>query len=319
MPRPLLSNLYSALYIVVVVAEEGQITRAAGRLRMAQPWVSRQIKRVEEALGVLLFRRNRSGVDLTPSGEAFLDGAKEALRQGEIAFHQAQAAHPGRRGKFFIGISPTFDFLTGEEACNYIRQTLPETDIEINSKFVSTQLTLLARMELHLGFVELPISTKELGVLAIRRELLLLAARTGDPLLRKRPSLAGHLEGRQCVVLSRTENPCQHRILDKLIKQGLNPDRVCDVLTIPEIFNHIERRNSFALVPQAVAKLKPPGIHFRELTEFCMDYGVAFYGDHRNPKVRTAVKALAHRFAKQRTAMQEENARRKMRIIPKPA
>jgi LysR family transcriptional regulator, nitrogen assimilation regulatory protein len=142
MPKPLLSNLYSALYIVVVVAEEGQITRAAARLRMAQPWVSRQIKRVEEALGVLLFRRNRSGVDLTPSGEAFLDGAKEALRQGEIAFHQAQAAHPDTRGKFFIGISPTFDFLTGEEVCDYVLQTLPETDVEINSKFVSTQLSV---------------------------------------------------------------------------------------------------------------------------------------------------------------------------------
>jgi LysR family nitrogen assimilation transcriptional regulator len=75
LPKPALSSLDSALRIIVAVAEERQITRASARLRLAQPWVSRQIKRIEEAAGVLLFRRTHTGVDITPSGEAFVQQA----------------------------------------------------------------------------------------------------------------------------------------------------------------------------------------------------------------------------------------------------
>jgi DNA-binding transcriptional LysR family regulator len=63
----------------VTVAEEGQITRAARRLHIAQPALSQALAQLEAELDIVLFERHPRGVTLTPAGEAFLVKARAAL------------------------------------------------------------------------------------------------------------------------------------------------------------------------------------------------------------------------------------------------
>lgn len=65
---------------LITVAEEGNLTRAAGRLYISQPLLSRQIARIEHLVGVQLFARNAQGMELTKAGEAFCAHAREALK-----------------------------------------------------------------------------------------------------------------------------------------------------------------------------------------------------------------------------------------------
>jgi DNA-binding transcriptional LysR family regulator len=87
----------------VAVAEEGNVGRAAKRLHICQPPLSRQIKRLEEELGTSLFERTPRGMSLLPRGRRLLSHARRILEQVELARHdltnggrpQVAGAHPG--------------------------------------------------------------------------------------------------------------------------------------------------------------------------------------------------------------------------------
>ncbi|MDJ1009253.1 MAG: LysR family transcriptional regulator, partial [Paracoccaceae bacterium] len=87
----------------VTVAEERHFGRAAERLGIAQPPLSRQIKQTEDELGVLLFNRGRSQVTLTQAGEKFFERAQELLALLEEAQLEARRIGGGAEGRLRIG------------------------------------------------------------------------------------------------------------------------------------------------------------------------------------------------------------------------
>jgi DNA-binding transcriptional LysR family regulator len=99
----------SHLRYFVTVADEGQVTRAAGKLHIAQPALSQAIAAFEAELGFKLFERGPRGVDLTPAGAAFYEKAKAVLVATDEASVAAKSLQRGRAGvvKFgFVGTPP---------------------------------------------------------------------------------------------------------------------------------------------------------------------------------------------------------------------
>jgi DNA-binding transcriptional LysR family regulator len=100
------------LIYFVTVAEEGQVTRAARKLHLAQPALSQAIAQLEAELGVELFQRHARGVTLTPAGEAFLVKARAVLAAWTDAWLTAQSfasSEPGTIDFGFVGSPPGLD------------------------------------------------------------------------------------------------------------------------------------------------------------------------------------------------------------------
>src|SRR5689334_2161313 len=94
----------------VAVAEEGHVTRAAGRLGIQQPPLSQQIRALETELDVQLFRRRPRGVELTQAGEALLTEARAVLDRAEHAASAARRAARGESGRLGLGFTSSASF-----------------------------------------------------------------------------------------------------------------------------------------------------------------------------------------------------------------
>jgi DNA-binding transcriptional LysR family regulator len=94
----------------IAVAQEGHITRAAERLGMQQPPLSRQIKAIERELDVQLFCRKPRGVELTDAGRAFLHDALAILARLDRAFETTRRTARGEQGRICLGLTPTSPF-----------------------------------------------------------------------------------------------------------------------------------------------------------------------------------------------------------------
>src|SRR5712691_363440 len=98
------------LRYVIAVAEERNITRAAERLGMQPPPLSRQIRAIEREIDVQLFRRKPRGVELTDAGRAFLDNARAVLAQVDHTFETTRRTARGEQGRISVSYSSSVAF-----------------------------------------------------------------------------------------------------------------------------------------------------------------------------------------------------------------
>jgi LysR family hca operon transcriptional activator len=142
------------LRYLIAVAETGSLTEAAEhRLHTSQPSLSRQIRDLEDQVGVPLLSRSARGVALTDAGRAFIDHARLALHQVDAAVEAARRAAQPIKQRFAIG------FLTGQEmiwlpkAMNVLRAELPNIDVTVSSDYSTDLAEAVARGKLDLAFM----------------------------------------------------------------------------------------------------------------------------------------------------------------------
>jgi DNA-binding transcriptional LysR family regulator len=137
---------------ILVVAEEGNFARAAARLGMAQPPLSQSIQRTERDLGVVLFKRTRKGVYLTPAGQALLPEARVAVAAAERAEVLARAA--ASRNPVRIGVATPCLWGPFPELLRIAHKG--RIQIEIVEASTNDQLHALEHGQLDLGFLSPP-------------------------------------------------------------------------------------------------------------------------------------------------------------------
>src|SRR5262245_56233710 len=137
----------------VGVAEAMNFTKASRVLRVAQPALSRQIRQLEEEVGVPLFQRDRQGARLTAAGEAFLAEARGLLEQSERAIRAAQRTSRGRAGMVNLGYVWGLFHTQVPELVGQFRQRFPDVALNLFDLTAMQQVEAIAQGRIDAGFI----------------------------------------------------------------------------------------------------------------------------------------------------------------------
>lgn len=169
----------------IAVAECLNFSKAAQQLHIAQPPLSRQIRQLEEDLGVTLFLRNKRSVTLTKEGRVFFEEAKKLVAQAGHAMEAARNARNGESGTLRVGIPSRLGGVISKAVAEHCKR-FPAFDIQCKDICSSLQNEALRKGEIDIGFFRPPIDQAHLDCeLLFEEEFVVVLPRT-HPLAKRR-------------------------------------------------------------------------------------------------------------------------------------
>lgn len=220
----------NALRYFLVIVEEQHLTRAAERLQMAQPNLTRIMRKLEEELGFVLFERsNKRRFALTPAGETFLQQTSPMLKQYEKAVQAAKRVAQGEREKLVVGYTPLAMFNGGLPALMQISQHFPEVELlprDISA--ASRQMVLKMLLDGRLDVALLPHGSEEPGLACelLSTSSLVVVLPANHPLADQQAIPLAALAREAWIQPSRSLNPRWHDDLAHLFQQAGFEQRV---------------------------------------------------------------------------------------------
>lgn len=289
----------SQLRCFVAVAEELHFGRAAERLNMTQPPLSRQIRLLEHHVGVGLLERNSRAVKLTAAGKAFFPEAARILRIAEEATFAARRAAKGEQGNLAIGFTSASGYSLLPEVVRRLRACAPGVSLTLKELVSTTQVAALNAGEIDLGLLRPHPMNGDLESRLIAREALMLAvpaAEAGEwPLA---PTLES-LHGKPFVMYSPYEaRPFYLMLTERFARAGVAPDIVEHVGQVHTMLALVSAGVGAALIAEGAARLKFDGILMRRVLAEPVDMVCAWRRDNDNPALALFKRDVLPGFAK---------------------
>jgi DNA-binding transcriptional LysR family regulator len=193
----------------IALAEHGNFRRAAERLAMAQPPLSRQIRALEREVGCRLLVRGRRGVELTAAGRAFLERARITLQEAQRAVDHAQVASPEHADRLVLGCDAAAELAFVARALAALARSHASLQVELSRQSLDESLRALRRGATQAVVMALPCATtdEEIVVEAIGSSSLCLAVATGHPFAGPRPVSWSRLAAAPFVLFEREAAP----------------------------------------------------------------------------------------------------------------
>ena len=296
---------------IVAVGVELHFTRAAERVHVAQPSLSKQIRNVEEELGVELFKRTtRKQVEVTEPGRVFIENAQQALLYADRAASMARAASAGQLGKLLLGVSPLVDLQLFFRIRDAFEKRYQEVQFQFVTGLAREQAEWAMRSDIHAGLIELPIRYRGLAVLSIFREPMALVFPRNDKLGKSKAVTPAQLRERRLILLSAGADLAHDRILASLETWGYRSERVLEVISLGQALDFVGAGEGVTVVRASAIRFESKTIAHRPMPNLPMlDVGLAYRRDVRSPLVRNLLEVTREVFAKERKKMIEDGPR----------
>ena len=250
----------------VAVAEEENVSRAASRLHVSQPGVSRQIHDLEDEIGFSLFDRNGKSVRLTAAGKIFFGEARDILERTSEAVKKASLGGvPQVEIKVGYAPSHTVDILP--RALGAFRESFPGVRVTLHDLSAEEMLPLLLQKKLDIALTLEPhplprgLDMKELG-----RDETCVAVGATHPLATSKFVSLKQMESEPVAALSRKEFPLYHKHLEKLFATIRRKPRISSEHdSVTSLMAAVAGGQEFALLPNSLSRAAGPRLKLLKL------------------------------------------------------
>ncbi|MFS8931386.1 LysR substrate-binding domain-containing protein [Cupriavidus taiwanensis] len=279
MSTPQLSIDIRQLRYFEAVAECLSFRRASERLHVAQPALTRQVRSLEDALGVRLLERSSQHVSLTPAGEVVLEHARSVLQGIEKLGEAATQADRGSLGTLRIGFISHAAHESLPKIVRSFLRTVQGVEVEFHKFLATQQYETLLSNEVDVALLRPLYSDARVRSQVISRSSFLVAIPKGHPLADKQEISMADLAAETFVTLPSQGGPSFHsEILGYCERAGYVPRRVKEAADLQALIATVGSGIALAIVPESVTNLQVYGVVYKPLSDLntCAELVVAW-------------------------------------------
>jgi DNA-binding transcriptional LysR family regulator len=251
------------------VAEELHFGKAAEKLFITQPPLSRQIKQLEEELGVMLFERSKKRVRLTAQGLYLKEEAAKVLAQIESMRNHLPLIEEGAEGAIKIGYVGSAMHSILPAVFAEIRRSLPGIHMSLTELKNLDQIAGLKYGNIDIGFIRAPITMEGLDIQPIYSETLSVIVPQAHPSGHSKSFHVAELAGEPFIAFCRE---CAPGLFDSIIglcnRAGFSPRIVHESSQVNSIVRLVESGLGYSIVPSSVKNGYNVGVRFHELVDY---------------------------------------------------
>jgi DNA-binding transcriptional LysR family regulator len=288
----------------VAVAQDLHYGRAAKRLNMSQPPLSRHIQKLEEELGCALLKRTKRRVELTPAGEMLLRKSVPIVESMTEAMSATKRAGRGEIGRLAVGfyIGATDTLLPA--ILRHYKAQAPNVELVLHDMLMAEVVSSLEARRIDVGFLRPPVANPAISVKTLVREPFVLAVPADSALARKRRIRLSDLAREPFVMPAANLSILHSQIRGACFAAGFEPIVVQEAKHTHTIIGLVRSGAGIALVPSSVQVRGGHGVEFRAITGPLpkAEVAIAWRTSDTSPIVRAfcaaAVTAAPYAFGK---------------------
>ncbi len=286
----------------IAVATELSFSRAARRLNITQPPLSRQIKLLEQELDVVLFERTSRRVVLTPAGLSFFAEAQKLIEQSQAAVTATRRAARGSAGSVkiaFVGAA-TYSFLPAFIAA--ARTAAPQVELELIQMETSEQVQAINGGEVDLGLSRPLSGPHHLENLCVDREAMMLAIPRWHPLASVRRPPLDALNGEPFITFSHQARYLHDKLTGLMARHLVKPRIIQSMTHSQAILSLVSAGIGLAIVPGGTRDACFDNVVFRpiDLQNECIAELHAIWSPENKSLLLAEIRDLATRVASRR-------------------
>lgn len=250
------------------IADEGQISRAAKKLHMAQPPLSHHLKMLEQELGVTLMARNGRSMELTEAGKVLLARAQKILQYFEETVQEVKETGQGLRGVLSIGaVKSTFSYVT--RTIRAFRSQFPLVTFHLREGDSYSIGEYVRSREIEVGLVRLPLELKDMEMIRLQKEPYVAVypkhwKQTVAPAITLK-----EMKDWPLLLLHRINGIGQFEMITQECRRhGFEPNVICECPDVAMLLSLVSEGVGATIIPRSALKSFPiSNVEFSEITD----------------------------------------------------